>query len=61
MFSIGKILRREKTTASKLSIEDAESFTPAGNFIEHVMCRCLRESFKEAVFVWGNTREADLT
>jgi len=32
MFSIGKILRREKTTASKLSIEDAESFTPAGNF-----------------------------
>jgi hypothetical protein len=32
MFSIGKIWHREKRTVSKLSIEDAESFTPAGNF-----------------------------
>ena len=32
MFSIGKIWRREKRTASKLLIE-AESFTPAGNSI----------------------------
>jgi hypothetical protein len=40
---------------------DAESFTPAGNSIEHVMCRSLRKSFKEAVSVWGNTRAGDLT
>jgi hypothetical protein len=59
MFSIGKILRRGEKDGFKAV--DAESFTPAGNSIEHVMCRCLRESFKEAASVWGNMREGDMT
>jgi hypothetical protein len=33
---------REISRRSKVSARICESFTPAGNFTEHVVCRCCR-------------------
>jgi hypothetical protein len=57
-FSIFELTERK---ISKISLQAAESFTPADNFREQVVCRCWGESFKEAVLVQGSLGEGDLT